>query len=224
MWLQVSRLSEITLADGCRLHPDPLNGRLPHGHDEINLKWPRQDRPPPQWWSLWRQCLCRSFSIDGKDTKLRQPLGEWHASALSTTSFTTHAAFVLTGTTNTLYQQVPGSSTFDTFPSQDNVIHRRLTRANMFAPLSNGRVDTLPPGAIPVLCTTLRQRRTNSTLGFRVRGPRFVRPTSELEPPVDNPSFQEFVAQQPPHIRRTMQHSNQDDIPSRAFADWLSAG
>ena len=140
MWLQVSRLSEITLADGCRLHPDPLNGRLPHGHDEINLKWPRQDRPPPQWWSLWRQCLCRSFSIDGKDTKLRQPLVEWHASALSTTSFTTHAAFVLTGTTNTLYQQVPGSSTFDTFPSQDNVIHRRLTRANMFAPLSNGRV------------------------------------------------------------------------------------
>jgi hypothetical protein len=77
---------------------------------------------------------------------------------------------------------------------------------------------------IPVPCTTLRQRRTNSTLGFRVSGSLFVRPTSELEPPVDNPSFQEFVAQHPPHIRRTMQHSNQDEISSHAFADWLSAG
>jgi len=93
-----------------------------------------------------------------------------------------------------------------------------------FAPLSNGRVDTLPPGAIPVPCTTLPQRRTNSTLGFRVRGSRFVWPTSKLEPSVANPLFQEFVAQQPPHIRRTMQHSTQDAILSQAFADWLSAG
>jgi hypothetical protein len=89
MWLRVSRLSEITLADGSRLHPDPLNGRTPHGHHETTLKWPSHDCPPPKWWSLWRQCLRRSFSIDGKDTKLRQPLGEWHASALSTTSFAT---------------------------------------------------------------------------------------------------------------------------------------
>jgi len=155
MWLQVSRLSEITLANGSCLHPKPLKGRSPHGHHETNLQWPRQDRPSPKWWSLWRQCLRRSFSIDGKDTKLRQPLGEWHASALPTTSFATHAAFVLTGTTNTLHQRATGSSTFDTFPSEDNVIHQRLTRANTFAPLSNGSVDTLPPGAIPVPCTTL---------------------------------------------------------------------
>jgi len=48
MWLQVSRLSEITLADGSCLHPDPLDGRSPHGHHKTNLKWPRQDRPPPK--------------------------------------------------------------------------------------------------------------------------------------------------------------------------------
>jgi len=49
-------------------------------------------------------------------------------------------------------------------------------------------------------------------------------PTSKLEPPVANPLFQEFVAQQPPHICRKMKHSTQDAILSKAFADWLLAG
>jgi hypothetical protein len=161
MWLQVSRLSEITNPEGFRLHQDSLHGRISHPKKAERLQWPRQDRPPAKWWRIWSQCLRRSFSTDGRDTKLRVSLGTWHPESLPTANLSAHSDFVFFGVTAPrLFRRVTTApSAFDVYPIEGSVIDGRLTRATTFAPTRQRQVDQLPIGSVPVPCLPLIHRR-----------------------------------------------------------------
>jgi hypothetical protein len=152
MWLQVSRLSEITNPEGLCLHQNSLHGRISYPQKAQHLQWPRQDRPPAKWWRIWSLCLRRSFSTDGRDTKLRVSLGTWHPESLLTANLSAHSDFVSFGVTAPrLYRRVTTApSAFDVYPIEGSVIDRRLTRATTFAPTRQGQVDQLPIGSVPV--------------------------------------------------------------------------
>jgi hypothetical protein len=76
MYLQVSRVSDITSADGKFLRHNILVGHnsLPY---QTGTTWPRQGRPPKLWWLLWKRMLQGVLSTNGVSSILRQPLGEW---------------------------------------------------------------------------------------------------------------------------------------------------
>ena len=76
MSLKVARLSDITKSDGTALRQDVLNGKSP-GLFLSKDKWPRQGRPPKDWWRLWRSKLRRVFSVDSDSPKLWTKLGKW---------------------------------------------------------------------------------------------------------------------------------------------------
>ena len=75
--LQVARLSDIASADGRTIRDDILKGTVAAFYASRN-RWPRQGRPPWQWWNLWRQKLKTAFSIDGSVPTLRHKLGTWN--------------------------------------------------------------------------------------------------------------------------------------------------
>ena len=132
------------------------------------------------------------------------------ASRVSTNcELSAHSEFVAFGVTAPrLFRRVTTvPSAFDVYPIEGSVIDRRLTRATTFAPTRQGQVNQLPIGSVPVPCLPLIHRRTNISLGFRVRGARQVRPLQVSMTPAPNPSFRIFIATQPAHIQRTMLHT-----------------
>jgi hypothetical protein len=78
MYLQVARVSDIASADRTKLRNDSLVGRHSLTYTSTS-KWPRQGRPPKDWWSLWRTKLRRAFLADGESPQLRHRLGPWNA-------------------------------------------------------------------------------------------------------------------------------------------------
>jgi hypothetical protein len=80
MYLQVSRVSDITSADGKFLRNGTLTGSksIPY---RSSTDWPRQGPPPKLWWSLWKNKLQGVLSQNGVLPTLRNPLGEWTKSA-----------------------------------------------------------------------------------------------------------------------------------------------
>ena len=76
MYLQVTRLSDITSANGKYLRKECLTGQMKHLFRLATI-WPRQGNPPKQWWRLWNRTLRQVFASDGTNTKLRNPLGKW---------------------------------------------------------------------------------------------------------------------------------------------------
>ena len=132
------------------------------------------------------------------------------ASRVSTNcELSAHSEFVAFGVTAPrLFRRVTTvPSAFDVYPIEGSVIDRRLTRATTFAPTRQGQVNQLPIGSVPVPCLPLIHRRTNISLGFRVRGARQVRPLQVSMTPAPNPSFRIFIATQLAHIQRTMLHT-----------------
>jgi hypothetical protein len=78
MHLRVSRLSEIASADGRTLHRDSLVGNESAIHLSAT-KLPRQARPLPADWNLWRNKLRLVFST-ADSFKLLTSLGAWRPS------------------------------------------------------------------------------------------------------------------------------------------------
>ena len=83
MHLQVARLSDITSADGMRIRPGILLGTNENVF-KSSSRWPRQGRPPAEWWKLWRKKAQLVFSKDGASPFLRTKLGPWLATVLPT--------------------------------------------------------------------------------------------------------------------------------------------
>jgi hypothetical protein len=78
MYLQVSRVSDISSANGRFLRRDALLGKAQTFFQSVT-KWPRQGRPTREWWSLWNRALKQAFSRTGSSSDLRVPLGAWHS-------------------------------------------------------------------------------------------------------------------------------------------------
>jgi hypothetical protein len=78
LYLQVSRVSDITTTDGNRIATKMLAGDR---EDNADLRtqeytWPRQERPQERAWKTWRTAITTVISTTAG--KLHKPLGEWH--------------------------------------------------------------------------------------------------------------------------------------------------
>jgi hypothetical protein len=85
IYLRVTTVSDITMADGTRLHPWTWKGlRIPDRNSRFTF--PRQETPTSSQCRLWRTLL-RTFlkpSATSKQLDLRIPLGAWIAQSTST--------------------------------------------------------------------------------------------------------------------------------------------
>ena len=73
LYLQVLMLSDIATGDGCRVDPNMYNGDITTSR-RSNLKWPRQKKPPPSSWKLWRLAIDTVWS---QHKTIVPPLGAW---------------------------------------------------------------------------------------------------------------------------------------------------
>jgi hypothetical protein len=153
LFLQARRLSEITTLEGTSIDRTAWCGaaRLASSHD-----WPRQGRPGPAAWRLWRRTLIKAFchQPDGRVLVsaagiLVQPLGAWLPGSRPF-QLARYPAF-LEPTTKQLY--LPTS---DTSPSYE-VVHpldRRMTHFISYdvdaLPAPIHQVHALPELSVPV--------------------------------------------------------------------------
>jgi hypothetical protein len=79
MHLRVSRLSEVTSADGRTLRRASLVGNDSAVHLSAT-KWPRQARPLKVDWNFWRKKLQLVFSATGSSNVLLTSLKAWRPS------------------------------------------------------------------------------------------------------------------------------------------------
>jgi ribonuclease HI len=85
LYLRVSRLSEITSADGKNLKPGILDGTAATRELASITSWPRQENPNRTWWNTWSKAIRNTYTTDGSSTALRLPLGKWTAAASTMT-------------------------------------------------------------------------------------------------------------------------------------------
>jgi hypothetical protein len=76
IYLQVTLLSEISTANGKTLSANYVVGNK-HPTRRSLLTWPRQPRPPPTAWSVWKKRLHQLFCITPRHHQLRDPLKQW---------------------------------------------------------------------------------------------------------------------------------------------------
>ena len=154
LFLQATRLSEITTLQGDSIDRTAWSGaaRLASNHD-----WPRQGRPGPDAWRLWRRTLIKAFchQPDGNvlvsaPGVLDRPLGSW-LPASRPFQLARYPAF-LEPTNNQLYLPVPDAS-----PPAYEVAHpldRRMTHFISYdvdaLPAPIHQVHALPALTIPV--------------------------------------------------------------------------
>ena len=83
LFLRVTTLSEISTDDGAKIYPEVWRGHPPP-NSFSKLLWPRQHRPPPSSWRVWRKFLQQAlrpnyYTCYSTNLPLRQPLGRWIA-------------------------------------------------------------------------------------------------------------------------------------------------
>ena len=82
LYLRVITIADLANEAGDYICDDMLTGEWTAGTD---LEFPKQDRPPPEWFALFRKCIRNAFSTTTPanqrsymSLKLDQPLGDWY--------------------------------------------------------------------------------------------------------------------------------------------------
>ena len=83
LYLRVITIADLANEAGDYIRDDMLNGEWTAGTD---LEFPKQNRPPPEWFAPFRKCIRNTFSTTTPanqrsymSLKLDQPLGKWYA-------------------------------------------------------------------------------------------------------------------------------------------------
>ena len=141
LFLRVARVSDIATIQGHRLRTEIAKGKDDNVYSS-QINWPRQSRPPPECWKLWKTTLQHVFSTDGKSLTLRHPLGSWlPAMQLDEWNTFTHT---VQGRTE-VYRRAPNGQ-YQVY-SEASITGRHGRQAINTASFSY--VDTLPFGASP---------------------------------------------------------------------------
>lgn len=61
LFLQALSLSDIVTSDGTMIEYDYFQGRRIDSRPR-HIKWPRQERPPPRCWRIWRNVITTLWS------------------------------------------------------------------------------------------------------------------------------------------------------------------
>jgi hypothetical protein len=142
MHLRVSRLSEITSANGTSIRTEVLKGLGSGIRHPSEARWPRQARALREDWTFWSNKLRVVFSTISTSTALREPLSLWHPS-LNPREWTTlvsahtvpHEAF----------RKLPDGS-YEVFHAMTS----RSTRSGFWvSSTASTTTETLPFGVVP---------------------------------------------------------------------------
>jgi len=208
MFLKVVRLSDIVSGDGKKLLKCYLQGLDHQKHHCSAGKWPRQHRPLPPKWTLWRRALRLLFSTTGSSNTLRQPLGEW----FNTMTVGEWAAVAVSTPTLEVYvKQTDGS-----YKVHQKATLEQNSRLSYVASASDSTVLEPPLNAIPV---TLKSSRGGTLYSVSMRGkqPDAVAALSRAE----CDTFEKFCSIQPSHVREVLKHCDKTDVSSLAVADLI---
>ena len=82
IFLQVFTLADICDGSGRDILKCSIQGTR-HKDRRSSYEWPKQIRPSPAAWCIWRNTLQSLFCVTTKGTRLRQPLGAWICGAPS---------------------------------------------------------------------------------------------------------------------------------------------
>ena len=196
MFLQVSRLSDITSANGRFLKQEVLIGKSTAYFASVT-RWPRQGRPPHAWWKLWSSKLKTVFSSNGSSLVLRESLGEWDERLNHDEWATLFSA--MSGKPE-VYQRRPDGE-FEVYT--DSV----ETRGNhvYVSTVSCGRIDRLPADAVPANMGPFRKdgRRRVMCCKRALNG--------STGGSSDCGLFAAFIQTQEAHIRNLLQHIDLSD-------------
>ena len=193
MYIQVTRVSDITSADGKYLRMECLKGKQFHPFSS-SMKWPRQGNPPKMWWNLWSKTLRQVFTADGSNTRLRCPLGAWTES-LNIAEWRTMCA-VSEGELEVFVRREHGQ--YDRYQSASH----GAGRLSYVRGQPCGIVDTIPKQSVPADMGPLRR---DGRRPVQLRS----RESHTVEQQIDQcTTFEEFVQQQEPHIQTTMEYSD----------------
>jgi hypothetical protein len=221
LFLQVTRLSEITNLEGNHIDPTAWTGstRLQSHHD-----WPRQGHPGSRTWALWRNAITDAF-CQQPDERVRLkrpglldlPLGSWLPGSRPF-QLARWTAF-LHPISNQLYLSANLPNEATSFQVV-NPMDRRTTQFMTYDTTASIEPDLpghlLPNCAIPVETTPqgafvkISKIRTHRNL-----------PTHIPPPPPD--SFKDYCLQRPPWEQQLIAHSRQ--LPSTiSLSDCLTQG
>jgi hypothetical protein len=212
LFFRVSRLSEIVALIGTSIHPIAWTGteRLSSHHD-----WPRQRRPRPSAWALWRRTLSKAFCqqplhriLASSPSVLSTPLGAWHPSSRPF-QLARWACFldpILNRLFTPISEQNESTSYQVTSPLDSNMTHF-ISYDLTETPRAIPPVKSLPVSSIPV------ERIPQGPLVKveKSRTPRAL-PT---QTPIPNPqTFAEFCSALPPAELQLILHSHRCDSDS----------
>jgi ribonuclease HI len=203
MFLQVSRVSDISSANGRFLRRDVLMGKATTYFQSVT-RWPRQGRPPREWWSLWCKGLKRAFSKNGSSADLRVPLCHWNSDLQQ-------------GEWETLFSVMSGSSeVFQRRNDGEYDVYTDLvgTRGNHYYVSDTvcGRVDRLPIDAAPAeLEPTRKDGRRRVSCRQRLN-------SSKKTGDVGYGSFGDYVKDHPAHIQHLLCEVDLSDATAAAVA------
>ena len=209
MFLQVVRVSDIATADGKRLRHGTLTG-INDGTFQSATRWPRQGRPPKEWWTCWKNKLQRVFSSDGNSSSLRRPLGGWNG-ALNIDEWTT-TTNTINGRTEVYERIVAGKYKIMADNNNNRTGQHRTVHADY------GFIDSLPAGSVPAELGPVAKNRMRRVYS----APYASAPT--LAPPTSAASFVEHVTQQPEHIRRLVKEVDKSEGATQQMAALLKSG
>ena len=215
MYLQVARLSEISTAEGSHLRTESIKGvDVDSPFFMSSDRWPRQERPPKTWWSLWRRKLQLVFSTDGASCKLRNSLGKWFLSTLKPSEWD---VLVSTGQTINEVYLIREDGNFDVHPQYKFSRSGRLfVRATPYKV-----VDSVPWCAVPA---SLGKQYKKNAFNCQVYCRGIVDDSVFGRPDVPPESLAEFVGQQPPHIKHLLRHCDLTEATAKSLVDLVYAG
>ena len=204
MYLQVSRVSDITNADGKFLRNNILVGRnsLPY---QTGTKWPRQGRPPKSWWLLWKHTLKGVLSTNGASHILRHPLGNWLPAAQLDDWEEVYSG--MSGRAELFRRQKEGDYKVYTDSDASRGRHKFVSS------ISRGRVNQCPSDSVPASLGP-RRKDGRQRVSFRQQNNQ-----SEAEPDNRQLSFANYVAQQPVYISTLLQHADLSDETAHTVAN-----
>ena len=207
MWLQVARVSDISSADGKFLRTESLVGIQTQAYLSSS-HWPRQERPPKLWWSLWKKKVKLALSCNGVSQKLRYPLGQWNAVMQIEEWEVVYSA--MSGQPELFCRNNNGE--YDVYVDDAG----SFGKYTMVSAVSRGIVDRCPSDAVPAF-TGPRRKDGRQRVSYRTCM------SHHQSGGVHNvSSFGEYVKTQEMHIRQTLQHADLSDATASAVAQHVS--
>jgi len=203
MYLHVQRVSDISDARGIRIRPGIMAG-IQCDEYSSSARWPRQGRPSKRMWQLWRRALMYTFSVNGNNTFLRNPLGLWYSDSLKAEEWKT----LLSTEDGTVFNK-RADGTYDVHAMRS---HGRNGKSTVFrsASIATAVPDNVTPANMMAI---QRKQHTSVTTRGAIMLPNSTDATHASR------TFAEYVAAQPEHVQRILENCDLSTATAQTTAE-----